>query len=225
VVAATAMAVGLAGPAGAARRRVTPRLLVLSAFRPSLTGPGQSGAAPRRAVTDGTGHTFIWLDSAAATGGTGPHRIGPVHAQRTTEAALDAFRCGTATAISGIVFSGVAGSTRFIGDVAVPNRWSDDHGASWIAVDPAMFAVARQLRRPDRPARTGQPAPGRPVRCDLNSIRTVHRTRSRKSVWARRHHHRSVRRARLPVRAVRRRHFGCRVCRAGPGPAPDALGF
>lgn len=72
--------------------------------------------------------------------------IGLVNAEQTTKLALGHFRCGNRTAISEIVFSGVAGGRTFIGDVIVPRRWTVDDGKTWMPVDPAMYAVARSLK-------------------------------------------------------------------------------
>ena len=71
--------------------------------------------------------------------------IGLVNAERTTRTAIDNFRCGSETAISGIVFSGVAGGATFIGDVTVPDRWTIDDGATWMPVDPAMLATVQAI--------------------------------------------------------------------------------
>jgi len=195
--------------------------------------PGRAGPVLAKAgCTRGgrsrrTGHTF-YLGSTprrGATGGTGPHR------HRTgARAANDRGRARTrplrdATAISGIVFSGVAGSTRFIGDVAGPNRWSDDHGASWIAVDPAMFA-GRRSSPAGRPARTGQPRSGRPVRVRPEQLRTVHLNQVPEVVvGGERASHDPF--AGAPSRARRSPATSSVAAsgRAGPGPAPDALGF
>jgi nucleoside phosphorylase len=73
--------------------------------------------------------------------------IGLVNARRTTQAALDHFRCGSRPGIDGVVFSGVAGGRSFIGDVTVPRRWTIDDGASWLEVSPRMLRTARQLQR------------------------------------------------------------------------------
>src|SRR5207237_7767288 len=64
-----------------------------------------------------------------------------VNAEQTATAAFEHFRCSFA----GAVFSGVAGSKAFIGDVMVPKRWTRDDGKTWTGVDPAMLQTARTL--------------------------------------------------------------------------------
>jgi nucleoside phosphorylase len=71
-------------------------------------------------------------------------RIGPVNATATTQLALKTFRCGSRPAFGAAVFSGVAGGD-YIGDVAVPDRWTLDNGKSWLPVDPTMLTAARTL--------------------------------------------------------------------------------
>ena len=68
--------------------------------------------------------------------------IGLRNAEETTRAAFEHFRCSFKAA----VFSGVAGSKDFIGDVDIPERWTRDGGKTWIAADPAMVAAARPLQ-------------------------------------------------------------------------------
>src|SRR5438552_5705900 len=68
--------------------------------------------------------------------------IGLVNAQETAQAAFEHFQCSFRAA----VFSGVAGSKSFIGDVNVPQRWTLDDGNSWLATNPKMFATAGKVR-------------------------------------------------------------------------------
>lgn len=68
--------------------------------------------------------------------------IGLVNAAETTTAAFEHFRCGFAAA----VYSGVAGSRAFIGDVMIPARWTIDQGDVWFDVDPEMLSVASHLQ-------------------------------------------------------------------------------
>ena len=68
--------------------------------------------------------------------------IGPVNASKTAIAAFEHFRCSFAAAL----FSGVAGSNQFIGDVIVPQRWTLDNGKTWVGTDQPMFSVARKLQ-------------------------------------------------------------------------------
>jgi nucleoside phosphorylase len=118
------------------------RVLVLSAF------PGETDAVlshttldPNPVVAAGRRHFYLGTISGkkvivAMTG------IGLVNASNTTEAAFARFSC-----ISAVVFSGVAGggSRPKIGDVAVPARWTLDHGKTFHPVDPAMLATAQTL--------------------------------------------------------------------------------
>ena len=88
------------------------------------------------------GHTFYsgrlaGVDVVMAITG-----IGPANATKTATAAFGLPGCGFAAAL----FSGVAGSQGFIGDVAIPRRWSSDNGRTWLAADPAMLDVARPLK-------------------------------------------------------------------------------
>ncbi|WP_249025906.1 hypothetical protein [Mycobacterium europaeum] len=73
--------------------------------------------------------------------------IGLVNAGEATAAAFARFPRGGSDAIGAVVFSGVAGGagrTR-IADVAVPARWSLDHGETFRPVDPGMLATAERL--------------------------------------------------------------------------------
>lgn len=121
----------------------TPRLLVLSAY------PGEIDRLLTEAVLD-TDDTVV-IDGRSFFVGTLRGKdvvltltgIGLVNAERTTRAALDHFRCGDHASITGIVFSGVAGG-RNIGDVAVPEVWTDGADLSF-PVDPAMLATAQAI--------------------------------------------------------------------------------
>ena len=70
--------------------------------------------------------------------------IGPVNAEAATRQALHDFRCGTATGINGVVFSGVAGGD-YIGDVTVATRWTLDAGKHFVDADSRLLAVARRV--------------------------------------------------------------------------------
>jgi nucleoside phosphorylase len=63
--------------------------------------------------------------------------IGLENAEQATRAAFSGFPC-----IRGVVFSGVAGG-EWIGDVVVPERWTED-GETFLPVDPRMQAAARR---------------------------------------------------------------------------------
>lgn len=179
VVAGAAAAAGPAvaapatAPAGAA---CTPRLLVLSAFPAELGGLlAAANVDPAQTVNLG-GHSF-YLGSLAGNqvilALTG---IGMTNATRTTQSALDHFRCPTAPGVSGVVFSGVAGSRAFIGDVTVPAQWTADGGATWLAADPTMLATARgtaaaATAKLERNTPLGDPAC---VCIDPHLVKTVH---------------------------------------------------
>jgi nucleoside phosphorylase len=67
--------------------------------------------------------------------------IGPVNAAATAQAGLALPGCR----FGAVLFSGVAGSPHFIGDVIVPARWTLDEGRTWQPVDPTLLQVARGL--------------------------------------------------------------------------------
>jgi nucleoside phosphorylase len=101
--------------------------------------------------------------------------IGLVNAEKSTKAAFAHFRCGSSSAISGVVFSGVAGGP-FIGDVVVPQRWTIDNGKTWMPVDASMYAVAKQIKQRGA-AKLSQDAMAGDPACagtDPNLVREVH---------------------------------------------------
>jgi nucleoside phosphorylase len=63
--------------------------------------------------------------------------IGLINAEETARAALAGFAC-----IRGVVFSGVAGG-EWIGDVVVPDRWTED-GERYLPIDAGMRAAAQR---------------------------------------------------------------------------------
>src|SRR5438105_1646336 len=88
--------------------------------------------------------------------------IGLVNAARTTQTALDHFRCGSRRGISGVAFSGTSGGRTYIGDVTVPARYTED-GTTWLRADAAMLATVRDVVasgsvRLERAAPLGDPA-------------------------------------------------------------------
>jgi len=127
-----------------------PRVLVLSAMPVELSAVLARYAAlePEKKLATQTiaGHDYyvggFRGDSIVVTM-TG---IGPVNAQRATDAAFDAFRCGHGSAIREVVFSGVAGGD-YIGSVVVPDRWAYEyaHGVGIAWVDGRMLAAARRV--------------------------------------------------------------------------------
>jgi len=69
--------------------------------------------------------------------------IGLANAAATARTAFEHFRCPFRAA----VFSGVAGSKWFIGDVTAPQQWTMDGGKSWLGVNNAMLDTARVVQR------------------------------------------------------------------------------
>src|SRR5438105_7051121 len=116
----------------------THRLLVLSAL-PAELDPLLAKATLTRMVVV-RGRTFYLgrlegNDVAMALSG-----IGLVNAGSTARIAFHRFRCGARRAISGVVFSGVAGGP-WIGVVMVAQRWSED-GKRCVSVALTMFLAA-----------------------------------------------------------------------------------
>jgi len=154
---------GIGGTAHAgAATTCPPKLLILSAFPAEMDAwlRAVPNFNPKRAVNV-NGH---WFYPGTLQGNnvimamTG---IGPVNATNTTRAAVTHFRCGSTSAITGVVFSGVAGSTHNIGDVTVPDRWTDDGGHTWFTPDAAMYSIADQIHSTvalERRAPVGDPA-------------------------------------------------------------------
>ena len=68
-------------------------------------------------------------------------RIGVANAEQTTTDAMEHFHCS----FRAVVFSGVAGSTYDIGDVAIPARWTLDGGKTWLTQDARMYKIASAL--------------------------------------------------------------------------------
>lgn len=128
----------------AAKPSCTKRILVLSAYPGEIGKNLAATKLEKTVVLDNRSFYVGRLRGAdvvlALTG------IGLVNAEQTTKLAVGHFRCGSRSAISSMVFSGVAGGRTFIGDVIVPRRWTLDDGKTWMPVDPSMFAVARTLK-------------------------------------------------------------------------------
>jgi nucleoside phosphorylase len=130
--------------AGSTSAPCTRRLLVMSAL-PSeiykLINAAQLDPS-QTVVIDGRSFFFGSLEGnnviMALSG------IGLVNAHRTTETAIQHFRCGSHTAIKGIVFSGTSGGLTHIGDVHVARRFTLD-GKTWLNTDPAMLQVVRKV--------------------------------------------------------------------------------
>jgi nucleoside phosphorylase len=149
------------------------RILVLSAY-PGEIGKNLKATQVRETVMLDNHQYFVGrlqgVDVVLALTG-----IGLVNAEKSTKAAFAHFRCGSTSAISGVVFSGVAGGP-FIGDVVVPQRWTIDNGKTWMPVDASMFAVAKQVKQRGS-AKLGQDAMAGDPACvgtDPNLVREVH---------------------------------------------------
>src|SRR5262249_22284592 len=77
------------------------------------------------------------------------------NATNTSRLVLDRFD------VAALVVSGVAGSPRRIGDVTVPETWTEDDGASHPA-DPALTALAREVAAAGGAFQRCRPHPLRP---------------------------------------------------------------
>ncbi len=85
--------------------------------------------------------------------------IGPENAQATMSQAFAHFRCGNGSSqISDVVFSGVSGGD-YIGDVFVPDNWSND-GAAPVANNPRLLRIARKADASDPPKLDQSTPPG-----------------------------------------------------------------
>jgi nucleoside phosphorylase len=116
-----------------------PFVAVLSAF------PAELAAVLERATVD---EGVVLGDRVMRVGELGGVRvvmgmtgIGIANATATTAAVLDRFP------VTGVVVSGVAGSTLNIGDVTVPNSWMLDDSATYAAYPP-WLALANQTTAP-----------------------------------------------------------------------------
>jgi nucleoside phosphorylase len=140
----------LGGPARAAEKTphstCTRRLLVLGAM-PSEVGPllAQAHLYPEQTVSE-NGRVFYVGTLRGKNVIIAMTRIGILNAEEMTRLAYAKFVCGDgSSAINGVVFSGVAGG-HFIGDVAVPERWTED-GEHFLPADARMLTTARRIAR------------------------------------------------------------------------------
>jgi len=156
LLAAVLLVAGLpTGLALASPPRCSRSVLVLSAMPLELNPLVQRASLDPARTVHVDGKTFYAGRLAGAQVVLALTGIGPVNATRTATTALTRLRCPFAA----VVFSGVAGSSAFIGDVVVPQRWTGDGGRTFIAADPRLLALARSLHAPlaqDLPA--GDPA-------------------------------------------------------------------
>jgi len=146
--AAGVVACTLCLPATAAAWPRNARVLVLSAF-PTEGTKILAAAAPATELGVFNGRTFFTGTIAGKRVVMGLTGIGLVDADLTTRAVL-AYLAASHLRVKAIVFSGVAGSTYNIGDVVVPDRWTDDleHSAPPAppyAVNRRLYAIASRL--------------------------------------------------------------------------------
>jgi len=112
-------------------------LLILSAF-PTEQAVLLAAAQPVTEVGIFNGRRFFRGTIAGKSVVLGLTGIGTRNADATTRAVLDSSLC-----LSGIVFSGVAGGPYHIGDVVVPDSWTD--GQLVFPVDSVMYGKAATL--------------------------------------------------------------------------------
>src|SRR5438132_10533315 len=148
-----ALAAGLAAgtlfpPAVLAAWPPNERVLILSAY-PTEGAKLLAAAAPVTEVGVFNGRRFFAGTIAGKNVVMGLTGIGLVDADRTTRAVL-AYLEDSDVQVKAIVFSGVAGSSYNIGDVIVPDHWTDDleHSAPPYPpypVNSSLYAIARRL--------------------------------------------------------------------------------
>jgi nucleoside phosphorylase len=161
VLALLASLVVVAVAPGASASSCPRRTLVVSAM-PVELGPLLAQATGVQRQTTGGHDYFVGKlrghDAVLTLTG-----IGPVNATRATQAAVDAYRCGSRPGITAVVFSGVAGGDA-IGNVIVPTRWTADAGKHLLGVDRRMLAAARRVAAAhvslEQKAPAGDPACG-----------------------------------------------------------------
>jgi nucleoside phosphorylase len=116
-----------------------PLVAVLSAFPAELSAVLAKATVEETLVVEGDSFRLGTLGGVrvvlAMTG------IGLVNATETTSLLLDRF------AVTGVVVSGVAGSPYRIGDVAVPETWTLEGGATY-AADSTWLALAEEIAEP-----------------------------------------------------------------------------
>lgn len=144
-LAALALVVAALPPRVAAEERCRPRVLVLGAMPLEIHPFLEAGTFDEADTVRVEDHTFYVGELAGHDVVLAMTGIGLVNARQTIETAFEHVGCG----YYGVVFSGVAGSKRRIGDVTIPRRWTLDGGATWTPVDGGMFAVARTLAGTD----------------------------------------------------------------------------
>jgi nucleoside phosphorylase len=128
--------------------RPTDRILILSAY-PTEGAKLLAAAAPVTEVGTFNGRRFFAGTIAGKNVVMGVTGIGLVNAELTTRAVL-AYLHDNGLRVKAIIFSGVAGSSYEIGDVVVPDHWTDDlqHlGPPYppYRVKGRLYAIARRL--------------------------------------------------------------------------------
>jgi nucleoside phosphorylase len=147
-VAAGVAAGALFPPAVLAAWRPNARVLILSAY-PTEGAKLLAAAAPVTEVGVFNGRRFFAGTIAGKNVVMGLTGIGLVNADLTTRAVL-AYLEDSDFRVKAIVFSGVAGSSYNIGDVIVPDHWTDDleHSARPYPpyrVNSRLYSIARRL--------------------------------------------------------------------------------
>src|SRR5437870_3857564 len=144
-----ALAAGLAAgalfpPAVLAAWPPDERVLILSAY-PTEGAKLLAAAAPVTEVGVFNGRRFFTGTIAGKSVVMGLTGIGLVNADQTTRAVLTYLAEGHFR-VKAIVFSGVAGSSYNIGDVIVPDHWTDDlEGSLPYRVNRRLYSIARRL--------------------------------------------------------------------------------
>ncbi len=122
----------------------TNRVLILTAMPLELNPIIAKASVERQQTVQPAGEaprTFYFGSLAGSEVVMAMTGIGMVNASQTTTAAFAKF----GTCFRGVVFSGVAGSTYNIGDVAIADEWAVHGGPDFTPVNGAMLATARQL--------------------------------------------------------------------------------
>jgi nucleoside phosphorylase len=141
-VIAALLLVGTGAATAGAAATCGPRTLVLSAMPLELNPIVEAATITSTGDVDGRtyyGGTIAGRDVTMAVTG-----IGPVNAREAATTAVEHAVCPFTAA----VFSGVAGSAAYIGDVVVPERWTGDAGATWFPADPTLLALVGTLHPP-----------------------------------------------------------------------------
>jgi len=138
-----------------AAREGSARVGVLSAFPAELRPLAQAVEMRERVEIDG--HPFYTGELAGVRVVLSQTNIGMLNAAATTESLLAHFD------VAAIVFSGVAGSTHRIGDVAVALEFEETSSSLTFAAEPQMVALARKLKTVKLEHCTNVPATGQRV--------------------------------------------------------------